>query len=159
MSDDLRVFVVQSYRDILNREPDISGLEFFIKKISDKEISKEQLQLILRESKEYKQTIKYKEQIHQKHEKIHKYLEREKKKNSKIRYGDISVNYKSYLDGGGRYYGKEFISVVKDTLGKVPRICEFGAGSGFIGFSLLAHGLCESLCLIDINPESIPPLI
>jgi hypothetical protein len=32
---------------------------------------------------------------------------------------------------------------------------EFCSGPGFIGFSLLAEGLCESLCLSDINPEAI----
>ncbi|MGZ9104358.1 MAG: hypothetical protein ACXW3M_00750, partial [Rhodoplanes sp.] len=26
---------------------------------------------------------------------------------------------------------------------------------GFIGFSLLAHDLCETLCVADINPEAV----
>lgn len=73
----------------------------------------------------------------------------------RARYGGISVNYLDNLDGGGRNFGQDFIPVVKMLFGKVPRICEFGSGPGFIGFSLLAHGLCESLCLIDINPEAI----
>ena len=52
MSDDLEVFITQCYRDILKREPDIPGLEFYIKKIRNQEISQEQLPLIFRESKE-----------------------------------------------------------------------------------------------------------
>ena len=28
-------------------------------------------------------------------------------------------------------------------------------GTGFIGFSMLAYGLCETLCLADINPLAI----
>ena len=44
---------------------------------------------------------------------------------------------------------------VKKLIGKVSRICEFGSGPGFIGFSLLSNGLCDSLCLIDINPEAV----
>jgi methylase of polypeptide subunit release factors len=35
------------------------------------------------------------------------------------------------------------------------RIFEWCAGPGFIGFSLLAHGLAETLCLADINPEAV----
>lgn len=73
----------------------------------------------------------------------------------KVRYGNISVSYLANLDGGGRNFGQDFIPVVKDIFGKVPKICEFGSGPGFIGFSLLAHGLCESLCLIDVNPEAV----
>ena len=35
------------------------------------------------------------------------------------------------------------------------RAYEWCAGPGFIGFSLLAHGLCETLCLADVNPEAV----
>ena len=72
-----------------------------------------------------------------------------------ITYQDTTVLYTSELWGGGDSFGQEFIGVVKDTLGKVGHICEFGAGPGFIGFSLLAHGLCDRLTLVDINPEAI----
>jgi methylase of polypeptide subunit release factors len=29
------------------------------------------------------------------------------------------------------------------------------AGPGFIGLSMMANGLCETLCLADINPEAV----
>ena len=35
------------------------------------------------------------------------------------------------------------------------RAFEWCAGPGFIGFSLLGHSLCQSLCLADINPEAV----
>jgi len=38
---------------------------------------------------------------------------------------------------------------------KQPRVFEWCAGPGFIGFSLLAHGLCDTLCLADINPAVV----
>ena len=38
---------------------------------------------------------------------------------------------------------------------KVARAFEWCAGPGFIGFSLLAHGLCDTLCLADVNPEAV----
>ena len=38
---------------------------------------------------------------------------------------------------------------------KVARAFEWCAGPGFIGFSLLAQGLCDTLCLADVNPEAI----
>jgi methylase of polypeptide subunit release factors len=40
-------------------------------------------------------------------------------------------------------------------LGRVNTACEFASGPGFIGFSLLAAGLCDELRLVDSNPEAI----
>jgi hypothetical protein len=38
---------------------------------------------------------------------------------------------------------------------KQSRVFEWCSGPGFIGFSMLAHGLCETLCLADINDEAV----
>src|SRR5664280_1221742 len=38
---------------------------------------------------------------------------------------------------------------------KQKRIFEWCSGPGFISFSLLAHGFCETLFLADINPEAV----
>jgi tRNA1(Val) A37 N6-methylase TrmN6 len=35
------------------------------------------------------------------------------------------------------------------------RVFEWCAGPGFIGFALLGYGLCDTLCLADINPEAV----
>lgn len=65
------------------------------------------------------------------------------------------VSYKNHLDGGGRCFGQDFIPLLQSLgLPRQPRAFEWCAGPGFIGFSLLGHGLCETLCLADINPES-----
>ena len=73
----------------------------------------------------------------------------------RVKYGSIQVFYKVNLGGGGNSFGQDFIPVVKRLFRHVGRVCEFGAGPGFIGFSLLANGLCDSLCLVDVNPEAI----
>jgi methylase of polypeptide subunit release factors len=70
-------------------------------------------------------------------------------------YRDITVCYTDELVGGGESFGQEYLTVVEDRIGHVDRVFEWCAGPGFIGFSLLAHGLCESLCLADVNPTAV----
>jgi methylase of polypeptide subunit release factors len=72
-----------------------------------------------------------------------------------VRYKDITVSYLSRLDGGGMGFGQEFIRVAREKIGKVDHIFEFCSGPGFIGFSLLAHNLCEKLTLADVNPDAV----
>jgi hypothetical protein len=71
------------------------------------------------------------------------------------RYGDIDVCWESELEGGGLSFGRTFVPVVRDLVGPVDRVFEFCAGPGFIGFSLLAEGLCRSLALADVNPDAV----
>jgi tRNA1(Val) A37 N6-methylase TrmN6 len=71
-------------------------------------------------------------------------------------YGDIHVHYKKRLDGGGRTFGRDFIPLLDDRkMPKQARVFEWCAGPGFIGFSMLAYGLAETLCLADINPLAV----
>jgi methylase of polypeptide subunit release factors len=70
-------------------------------------------------------------------------------------YGSITVMYRPELDGGGRTFGQDYISYVREHIGKVDRVFEWCSGPGFIGFSLLAHDLCNTLCLADINPSAV----
>src|SRR3989344_8936820 len=72
-----------------------------------------------------------------------------------IRYNNIEVVYKKNLHGGGIRFGQQFIPVIKERFGHVGHVFEFCAGPGFIGFSLLANGLCDRLTLADINPEAV----
>ncbi|MGD9922371.1 MAG: methyltransferase [Pseudorhodoplanes sp.] len=73
-----------------------------------------------------------------------------------VRYGDIHVQYKKHLDGGGTYFGQDFIPLLKSWgMPRQERAFEWCAGPGFIGLSMMAHGLCETLCLADINPEAV----
>ncbi len=72
-----------------------------------------------------------------------------------VSYKNIKVNYLPELEGGGRGFGQEYIRVIREKVGKVDHVFEFCAGPGFIGFSLLAQGLCNRLTLADINPEAV----
>jgi methylase of polypeptide subunit release factors len=74
----------------------------------------------------------------------------------KNRFAAITVYYEKHLDGGGRGIGQGFIPFLQSRgMPKQRRVFEWCAGPGFIGFSLLAHNLCETLCLADINPEAV----
>jgi len=60
------------------------------------------------------------------------------------------------LDGGGSDFGQDYIRALREIgLTNSSRIFEFCAGPGYIGYSLLAHGLCRSLALADINPVAV----
>lgn len=72
-----------------------------------------------------------------------------------IKYNNIEVAYKQNLHGGGIRFGQQFIPVVKERFGRVGHVFEFCSGPGFIGFSLLANGLCDKLTLADVNPEAV----
>jgi len=71
-----------------------------------------------------------------------------------VRYNNVTVSYMPHLDGGGMGFGQEYIRVIREKIGKVEHIFEYCAGPGFIGFSLMAHNLCERLTLSDINPDA-----
>jgi methylase of polypeptide subunit release factors len=71
-------------------------------------------------------------------------------------YAGVSVSYKPHLDGGGSTFGQAFIPFLRRrAMPRASRTFEWCAGPGFIGFSLLAHGLTDTLCLADVNPEAV----
>jgi methylase of polypeptide subunit release factors len=72
-----------------------------------------------------------------------------------VRYGDICVCYETDLDGGGTTFGQDYVVAVRERFGRVGHAFEFCAGPGFIGFSLLAHGLCDRLTLADVSPAAV----
>lgn len=72
-----------------------------------------------------------------------------------VTYGNISVSYIDELVGGGEKYGQDYLRFLPHHVGKVDRLFEWCAGPGFIGFSLLAHGLCDTLCLADVNEAAV----
>jgi methylase of polypeptide subunit release factors len=73
-----------------------------------------------------------------------------------VTYGGIRVHYKKHLEGGGTYFGQDFIPLLRGwNMPKQQRVFEWCAGPGFIGLSMLGNGLCETLCLADINPEAV----
>jgi predicted RNA methylase len=71
-------------------------------------------------------------------------------------FAGIRVHYKKHLDGGGRTFGQGFVPFLQSRgTPTLNRAFEWCAGPGFIGFSLLGHGLCRTLCLADVNPDAI----
>jgi hypothetical protein len=74
---------------------------------------------------------------------------------ARVAFAGIEVYYTSALDGGGAGSGQDFLHYVGRWLGPRRRIFEWCAGPGFIGFSLLAHGLCDSLCLADVDAAAV----
>jgi methylase of polypeptide subunit release factors len=66
------------------------------------------------------------------------------------------VQYDSWMDGGGTWFGQEYINIIKQRYSKPFERCyEWCAGPGYIGFGLLDHGLCKSLCLSDVYDEAM----
>lgn len=72
-----------------------------------------------------------------------------------IEYRDIEVFYAAELDGGGMSMAQPCGEFVHERFGKVGHVFEYCAGPGFIGFYLLANGLCDRLTLGDINPVAV----
>ena len=71
-------------------------------------------------------------------------------------FGGVRVHYMKHLDGGGSTFGQDYIPLLKEWgMPRQGRAFEWCSGPGFIGFSLLGHGLCETLCLADINPQAV----
>jgi hypothetical protein len=74
------------------------------------------------------------------------------------RYGGIDIVYTPEVDGGGAAIAPPMVDLIRNRFGKKHRfgtVFEWCAGPGFIGFALLAEGMCDSLCLADINSEAI----
>ena len=59
---DVRLFITKCYQDYLNRNPDPTGMEFYLKSIFDREITLEQLPDIFVKSPEYQQIQQKKEE-------------------------------------------------------------------------------------------------
>ena len=73
-----------------------------------------------------------------------------------VRFAGIDISYRSELDGGGTEFGQQFIPFLKSRgMPKQKRAFEWCCGPGFIGFSMLGNGLCETLCLSDINSAAV----
>lgn len=71
--------------------------------------------------------------------------------------GDITVYYDSFLDGGGTGFGQNFSRVIKTRYPDriFNQAIEWCSGPGFIGFRLLADGLCNSIWFSDIYKPAI----
>lgn len=74
------------------------------------------------------------------------------------RYGGIDVIYESEVDGGGMRMAPPLIDFIQQRFG-VDRhfntVFEWCAGPAFIGFGLLAEGMCDALCVADVSSKAI----
>jgi methylase of polypeptide subunit release factors len=60
------------------------------------------------------------------------------------------------LFGGGAVHAPDFLKVLLELrLGPCERLCDFCAGVGYIGYSLLAKRFCKTLCCVDLNARAI----
>ena len=74
----------------------------------------------------------------------------------KATFGGVRVHFQKHLDGGGSGFGQEYIPYLAGRgMPRQGRVYEWCSGPAFIGFSLLGHGLAETLCLADINPQAV----
>ena len=74
----------------------------------------------------------------------------------RARFGGIRISFQRHLDGGGTSFGQDYISFLRGLgMPTQARAFEWCAGPGFIGFSLLGNGFCQTLCLADINPLAV----
>ena len=69
----------------------------------------------------------------------------------------IKVHHDSWMDGGGTWFGQEYVDIIKQRYPDrvFERCYEWCSGPAFIGFGILDHGLCKSLCVSDIYPDAI----
>lgn len=73
-----------------------------------------------------------------------------------INLGGIDVYYMDSTDGGGFRFGPDYLRILPTLVPqRASRIFEWCTGPGFIAFNILAHGLCDTLCLADINPVAV----
>lgn len=72
-------------------------------------------------------------------------------------YKNMRVAYRPSLDGHGSMMAHDFVSFLRDSgkMGPYRRGFEWCAGPAFIAFAFLAEGICETLCLADINPAAV----
>jgi methylase of polypeptide subunit release factors len=62
-----------------------------------------------------------------------------------------AVRYDSWMEGGGTWFGQEYLDILTTRYAQrvFQRCLEWCSGPGFIGFNILDHGICDSLCLVD----------
>lgn len=70
---------------------------------------------------------------------------------------DLVVYYTQEMEGGGTWFGQEYVSVVKQRYPDrvFDRCYEWCSGPGFIGYALLDHGVCRTVCFSDLYDPAV----
>jgi len=64
----------------------------------------------------------------------------------------LNISYRKNENGGGMHFGQDYINVIRDRYGPLPKVYEFCSGPAFIGFSMIGANLIkEKLVLSDIH--------
>ena len=72
-----------------------------------------------------------------------------------LRVNNRDVYYTNETNGGGDHFLPEYAKVINEWYGKVDSVLEWCAGPGFIGYGLLAAGLCNSVAFNEIFEPAI----
>ena len=69
----------------------------------------------------------------------------------------IQVHYDSWMDGGGTWFGQEYVDIIQQRYpGRTFNCCyEWCSGPGYIGFSILGAKLANRLTLSDMYESAI----
>lgn len=72
-------------------------------------------------------------------------------------WNGVSVYYTDKLDGGGVDFADDYLDLFNcfKNRPRFQRMFEWCSGPGFIGYSMLAAHICESLCLADFYGPAI----
>jgi hypothetical protein len=71
-------------------------------------------------------------------------------------YAGVAVFDRPDQHMGGLAFGRDFPRVLNELgIGRCERLCEFCSGPGYIGYSLLASGWCETLALADVDRAAV----
>ena len=73
-----------------------------------------------------------------------------------VSFAGVHISYRPELDGGGTTFGQDLLTLLRARgMPQQSHAFEWCSGPAFIGFSLLGNGMCDTLCLADINPRSV----
>jgi methylase of polypeptide subunit release factors len=69
----------------------------------------------------------------------------------------IQVYFDSWMDGGGTWFGQEYVEIIRDRYPnkQFQRCYEWCSGPGYIGFSILGAKLAQGLTLSDQYESAI----
>ena len=67
------------------------------------------------------------------------------------------VYYQPGMDGGGTWFGQEYITQISRRwpARRFRKCFEWCSGPGYIGFGIMGHELADTLCLADIHQPTI----
>lgn len=75
-----------------------------------------------------------------------------------LRVNDIDIHYTNETNGGGDFFLPEYAKVAHEWYGEVDSCLEWCSGPGFIGYGMLAAGVCKSVAFNEIFEPAVDML-